>query len=273
MEGEAKVRGSRCRRRERAARMQKQALRCGQSADEGDESPGRSPAKPPRPPNRKKRNKEPVFEEDVIDGFAILSFRTYEDLESTIKSREPETRPSSPELLLNSKINCNDKHPPPASSPTPPRTKTKPARTGLNKVRKGSSRVAGDEHSRPPGPGGPDTPPVSINARTQQQPPHNRSASGDRLSDCSTRSSSGRGYMCDSESDSERVSAGFLALCLTHGCCAPRLISTPRELPPASAVASLAARSPARWIEATGGGPLWRPQIFFCYYYSGWRML
>ncbi|KAH9377239.1 hypothetical protein HPB48_006956 [Haemaphysalis longicornis] len=50
-------------------------------------------------------------------------------------------------------------------------------------VRKGSSRVAGDEHSRPPGPGGPDTPPVSINARTQQQPPHNRSASGDRLSD------------------------------------------------------------------------------------------
>lgn len=206
MEGEAKVRGSRCRRRERAARMQKQALRCGQSADEGDESPGRSPAKPPRPPNRKKRNKEPVFEEDVIDGFAILSFRTYEDLESTIKSREPETRPSSPELLLNSKINCNDKHPPPASSPTPPRTKTKPARTGLNKVRKGSSRVAGDEHSRPPGPGGPDTPPVSINARTQQQPPHNRSASGDRLSDCSTRSSSGRGYMCDSESDSERAS-------------------------------------------------------------------
>ncbi|KAL3195849.1 hypothetical protein MRX96_015729 [Rhipicephalus microplus] len=112
MEGEAKVRGSRCRRRERAARMQKQAMRGGQSADEADESPGRSASKPPRPPNRKKRNKEPIFEEDVIDGFAILSFRTYEDLESTIKSREPETRPSSPEPLLNSKINCNDKHPP-----------------------------------------------------------------------------------------------------------------------------------------------------------------
>lgn len=81
MEGEAKVRGSRCRRRERAARMQKQAMRGGQSADEADESPGRSASKPPRPPNRKKRNKEPIFEEDVIDGFAILSFRTYEDLE------------------------------------------------------------------------------------------------------------------------------------------------------------------------------------------------
>ncbi|XP_075745717.1 uncharacterized protein LOC119161393 [Rhipicephalus microplus] len=204
MEGEAKVRGSRCRRRERAARMQKQAMRGGQSADEADESPGRSASKPPRPPNRKKRNKEPIFEEDVIDGFAILSFRTYEDLESTIKSREPETRPSSPEPLLNSKINCNDKHPP-ASSPTPPRTKTKPARTSLNKVRKGSSRVASDENSRPPGAGGPETPPASINSRTQQL--QTRSASGDRLSDCSTRSSSGRGYMCDSESDSERVSA------------------------------------------------------------------
>uniref|UniRef100_L7M5H7 Uncharacterized protein n=1 Tax=Rhipicephalus pulchellus TaxID=72859 RepID=L7M5H7_RHIPC len=167
MEGEAKVRGSRCRRRERAARMQKQAMRGGQSADEADESPGRSASKPPRPPNRKKRNKEPIFEEDVIDGFAILSFRTYEDLESTIKSREPETRPSSPEPLLNSKINCNDKHPP-ASSPTPPRTKTKPARTSLNKVRKGSSRVASDENSRPPGAGGPETPPASINSRTQQ---------------------------------------------------------------------------------------------------------
>lgn len=97
MEGEAKVRGSRCRRRERAARMQKQALRCGQSADEGDESPGRS-AKPPRPPNRKKRNKEPVFEEDVIDGFAILSFRTYEDLEV-----------SRPNLSLLSARACHDR--------------------------------------------------------------------------------------------------------------------------------------------------------------------
>lgn len=79
MEGEAKVRGSRSRRRERAARMQKQALRCSQSGDDGEDSPGRS--KPSRPPTRKKRNKEPIFEEDVVDGFAILSFKSYEDLE------------------------------------------------------------------------------------------------------------------------------------------------------------------------------------------------
>ncbi|CAN7976830.1 unnamed protein product, partial [Ixodes persulcatus] len=57
--------------------------------------------------------------------------------QSTVKSREPETRPSSPELLLSAnKLNCNDKQP--SSSPTPPRTKTKPARTNVNKALKGS---------------------------------------------------------------------------------------------------------------------------------------
>ncbi|KAH7956664.1 hypothetical protein HPB52_011563 [Rhipicephalus sanguineus] len=100
MEGEAKARGSRCRRRERAARMQKQAMRGGQSADEADESPGRSASKPPRPPNRKKRNKEPVFEEDVIDGFAILSFRTYEELEEfgAAVAEGPLRPPGPPEI-------------------------------------------------------------------------------------------------------------------------------------------------------------------------------
>ncbi|KAM7312748.1 hypothetical protein ISCGN_009653 [Ixodes scapularis] len=71
-------------------------------------------------------------------------------------------------------------------------------KANILRVRKGV-RVASDENSRPPGPGGPEPPPA-VN-RT-----HPRSASRDRLSDCSTRSSSGRGYMCDSESDSERVS-------------------------------------------------------------------
>ncbi|XP_064460042.1 autism susceptibility gene 2 protein-like isoform X2 [Ornithodoros turicata] len=182
MDGEAKMRGPRSRRRERAARMQKQALRC-QSGDDGDESPGR--AKPQRPPNRKKRNKEPIFEEDVIDGFAILSFRTYDDLESTMKRQEPETRPSSPEPVLNNRINCNDKNSP--ESPTP--RKNKNNRGCLGKVRKGS-RVSSEQSF-------PEVPPVN---RTP------RSTSRDRLSDGSTRSSSGRGYMCDSESESERAS-------------------------------------------------------------------
>lgn len=46
------------------------------------------PPRPPRPPRPRKKSslaaanqKEPPFEEDIIDGFAILGFRTYEELE------------------------------------------------------------------------------------------------------------------------------------------------------------------------------------------------
>jgi len=80
MENEVKQRNQRNRRRERAQRMQAQReskAKDGDSAE--DESPARE--KPQRPPNRRKKSKEPPFEEDIIDGFAILAFRTYEDLE------------------------------------------------------------------------------------------------------------------------------------------------------------------------------------------------
>jgi hypothetical protein len=46
------------------------------------------PPRPPRPPRPRKKSslvnaipKEALFEEDIIDGFAILAFRTYEELE------------------------------------------------------------------------------------------------------------------------------------------------------------------------------------------------
>lgn len=54
---------------------------------------GQRPPRPPRPPRPRKKAaaaaaaavskepKEPIFEEDIIDGFAILAFRSYEDLE------------------------------------------------------------------------------------------------------------------------------------------------------------------------------------------------
>ncbi|KAJ9587350.1 hypothetical protein L9F63_019132, partial [Diploptera punctata] len=83
MENEVKQRNQRNRRRERAQRMQAQReskAKDGDSAE--DESPARE--KPQRPPNRRKKSKEPPFEEDIIDGFAILAFRTYEDLEVVI---------------------------------------------------------------------------------------------------------------------------------------------------------------------------------------------
>lgn len=43
------------------------------------------PKKPPRPPNRRKKQKdllkEPLCEEDIVEGFSMLQFRSYEDLE------------------------------------------------------------------------------------------------------------------------------------------------------------------------------------------------
>lgn len=80
MENEVKHRNQRNRRRERAQRMQAQRESKVRDGDSGDDEP-LTWEKPPRPPNRRKKSKEPILEEDIIDGFAIMSFRTYEDLE------------------------------------------------------------------------------------------------------------------------------------------------------------------------------------------------
>lgn len=80
MENEVKQRNQRNRRRERAQRMQAQRDSKAKDGDSGeDESPARE--KPPRPPARRRRSREPLGEEDIIDGFAIMAFRTYDDLE------------------------------------------------------------------------------------------------------------------------------------------------------------------------------------------------
>ncbi|CAH4028518.1 unnamed protein product [Pieris brassicae] len=84
MENEVKQRNQRNRRRERAQRMQAQRESKAKDGDSGeDESPARE--KPPRPVARRKKSKEPLGEEDIIDGFAIMAFRTYEDLEAAVK--------------------------------------------------------------------------------------------------------------------------------------------------------------------------------------------
>lgn len=56
----------------------------GGEVDSGEEDYGSLKRdKSVRPPVRRKRNKDisPILEEDIIDGFAILAFKTYEDLE------------------------------------------------------------------------------------------------------------------------------------------------------------------------------------------------
>ena len=52
--------------------------------DSGEEDhPGLIKLKPPRPPRKKVKEtlKEPLYEEDIIEGFSFAAFSTYEDLE------------------------------------------------------------------------------------------------------------------------------------------------------------------------------------------------
>lgn len=80
-------RNQRNRRRERAQRMQAERDRdVVAGAGEPDDSADEESSKPPvreKPPQRRKKPKDlsPLLEEDIIDGFAILAFKTYEDLE------------------------------------------------------------------------------------------------------------------------------------------------------------------------------------------------
>ncbi|CAA9998142.1 unnamed protein product [Nesidiocoris tenuis] len=64
------------RSRRRASRMMAEKRRKGPPVSCDDESPTRERAKPPR-----RKKKEPLFEEDIIEGFAIMSFLKFEDIE------------------------------------------------------------------------------------------------------------------------------------------------------------------------------------------------
>jgi len=78
----------RSKRRERAQRMH--AKKHELDSGEEDELSSKEKAQRPPPPNRrKKKETAAMFDEDVVDGFAILSFKSYEDLEvSNQKRRE-----------------------------------------------------------------------------------------------------------------------------------------------------------------------------------------
>lgn len=86
MEIDVKQSKQRTKRRERAQRMQAERDNVvdGVGADDPDSAEEDSKSKPIRPPQRRKKlvkEPSPILEEDMVDGFAILSFKTYEDLE------------------------------------------------------------------------------------------------------------------------------------------------------------------------------------------------
>lgn len=55
--------------------------------DSADEDMDKTPVREKPPPRRKKpKEQSPLLEEDIVDGFAILAFKTYEDLEVSFVS-------------------------------------------------------------------------------------------------------------------------------------------------------------------------------------------
>lgn len=176
MEKEVKHRLKRNRRRERAERMQAQR-------DHGDsaEDETLSGVKPPRPPVRRKKSKEPVFEEDIIDGFAILAFRSYEELETAVKVAT--TKNTKYNTLGEDKI----------------RTQVGPRVIHRHSPAPGHDAGTSDDSGR------------ASEVRPSGPPHGHRESSHDRLSDASSRCSSGKGYICDSEGEDDKGSdAGSL---------------------------------------------------------------
>ncbi|XP_060523223.1 autism susceptibility gene 2 protein homolog isoform X2 [Cylas formicarius] len=186
MEIEVKQRN---RRRKRAQRMQQELKETKANKANADESEAEDviPKKPPRPPNRRKKQKEllkePLCEEDIVDGFSILQFRSYEDLELVVKIAAKEgikrlTEVERPKLepkahITNHILVHNNNH---------GLTLTQDPATSDDSGR-ASERLTGSSVA-----------------------PRDADSSRDRLSDASSRCSSGKGYICDSEGEDDKGS-------------------------------------------------------------------
>ena len=84
MEGEVRPRNRL--RRERAQRMRRDRPNFAKerpNLDSGEDDEPLNKVRPPRPIPKKKRSKDPLYEEDIVDGFAIISFKSYDDLQVT----------------------------------------------------------------------------------------------------------------------------------------------------------------------------------------------
>nr|XP_022916620.1 autism susceptibility gene 2 protein-like isoform X2 [Onthophagus taurus] len=170
------------RRRKRALRMAQAQREMAKEGDSGeDDSPVRE--KPQRPPNRRKKSKEPLVEEDIIDGFAILGFKSYEDLELALKIQtkenvkrlvdveRPKLDPIRPHIITHH-ISAHHAH-------------------GLTLQDPATSDDSGRASER---------------LTSSSVAPRDADSSRDRLSDASSRCSSGKGYICDSEGDDDKGS-------------------------------------------------------------------
>ncbi|CAH1136027.1 unnamed protein product [Ceutorhynchus assimilis] len=192
MEIEVKQRN---RRRKRAQRMQQElkVTNANKAIPDESETEDVVPKKPPRPPNRRKKQKdllkEPLCEEDLVEGFSILQFRNYEDLELVVKIAakeglkrlteierpkiEPKAHVITNHILVHNNHNGLTLTHDPATSDDSGRA---------------SERLTGSSV-------------VSVAPRERDA-----DSSRDRLSDASSRCSSGKGYICDSEGEDDKGS-------------------------------------------------------------------
>ena len=88
MDVQSLVQYKKIKRRERAARMATEAITepAGllddlDSAEDDTDLLKLKPPRPPRPKKVKETLKDPLYEEDIVEGFSFCSFNTYEDLE------------------------------------------------------------------------------------------------------------------------------------------------------------------------------------------------
>nr|XP_024216842.1 autism susceptibility gene 2 protein isoform X3 [Halyomorpha halys] len=191
----------RLRSRRRAARALAEKRRRGTTGVSCDEeSPTRERAKPPR-----RKKKEPIYEEDVIDGFAILSFKNYEDIEISLKMGKG---PNNGTISVKEEETPTIKQEPvlPPSKPVVVEKqveRSRPFGLGIEKRIENIKQEAAtsDDSSR-------EKEKPRERERERVDRIIKREAEEDRLSDASSRCSSGKGYICDSEDDDKASDSG-----------------------------------------------------------------
>ena len=97
MDLQSLVQYKKSKRRERAARMAEEPVSLLDDLDSAEEDTDLLKLKPQRPPRPKKVKKEieeieerlqdPLYEEDIVEGFSFCSFVTYEDLDVSFSEK------------------------------------------------------------------------------------------------------------------------------------------------------------------------------------------
>uniref|UniRef100_A0A336N6Z6 CSON007905 protein n=1 Tax=Culicoides sonorensis TaxID=179676 RepID=A0A336N6Z6_CULSO len=215
MEIDVKQSTQKSKRRKRAQRMQAERGKevvGGGEVDSGEEDYGSlKREKTVRPPNRRKRSKDtsPILEEDIIDGFAILAFKSYEDLEFAMKiaSKRNEKRLSS--IIELTKLMADEKINDVLLSPQKNKTNLEPScnvrKTEVEQKRQVTTFINQNSYCQDAGTSD-DSGRASERLTNSSTAQRDAESSRDRLSDASSRCSSGKGYICDSEGDDDKVS-------------------------------------------------------------------